>query len=168
MAEPHTCQHGGPGELIAEEKKLFVITYAASLDKVHKALLLRSTPPELIAAELVILEDLLKKNNALRAMADPSLMKLYFGLAANDLLRAQVEEARIHARTGVFIAMFLRHGDGFWPMTNEPLVEQKETLGDMHTALSQIAIDQGLARVLNAQTPCDCLEQSLPALKGNK
>uniref|UniRef100_A0A7S4JWC7 Uncharacterized protein n=1 Tax=Odontella aurita TaxID=265563 RepID=A0A7S4JWC7_9STRA len=152
MADTDTCRHGGPGDLVAEEKKLFVVTYAANLEKVHRALLLRCSVPELIAAELVLLEELMKNSDALRAMVDSSSMKMYFASATNHLLCARVEEARIHARAGVYIAMLLRHGDAFWEMTNESHEVQKQTLLDMHIALVQIGIDQGLARLLNSQT----------------
>jgi hypothetical protein len=166
MAEIYKCQHGGPGELTVVDKNIFVVIYATNLDKAHKVLV-RGLYEELLSTELVVFEELLK-NATLKALLDDSLMKLYFGMAADDLLKARVEPARINARMGVYIAMYLAHGDKFWQMIKEPAEVQKITLKDMYTALGKLTLDQGLAQVLNVQTPCDCLERALPALKDKK
>mmetsp|Transcript_6084 Transcript_6084/g.13264 ORF Transcript_6084/g.13264 Transcript_6084/m.13264 type:complete len:166 (+) Transcript_6084:249-746(+) len=165
MSETYKCRHGGPGELVTAEKRIFVETIGSNLDRVHKALLFKAPRQEIVAAELVMLEETFSSKEALKSMADDALMKLYFCIAVDNLLKARIEEARINARMGVCIAMYLKHGDGFWAMTQQSPEVQKKNLLDFHTAIGQIESEGGLARVLNAQTPCDCLEQALPSLK---
>jgi hypothetical protein len=167
MAEIYKCQHGGPGELAVVDKNIFVAAYVTNLDEAHKVLVQGLGYEELLCTELVVFEELLK-NDTLKALVDDSLMKLYFGMATDDLLKAQVEPARINARMGVYIAMCLAHGDKFWQMIKEPAEVQKITLKDMYTALGKLTLDQGVAQVLNVQTPCDCLEQALPAFNDKK
>eukprot|EP00977_Amphora_coffeiformis_P021196 scaffold9010_cov76-Amphora_coffeaeformis.AAC.1 len=101
-------------------------------------------------------------------MVDSDLMKLYFGQATVCLLKTQLENARVKARMGVYIAMYLKHGENFWEMTQLDAPAQQKVLEDMYIALGQIALDTGLPRLLNQQTPCNCLEQALPALKDKK
>jgi hypothetical protein len=174
--DDYKCQHGGPGELETADKQVFVVTVQTNFDKIHKALLFKATHQELLAAELVVMEELLllttttttKHNNAAlqKCVVDQSLTRLYFSMASKELVRGRVEEARILARIAVYLAMYLRYGDQLWEMTNnQPARMQQITLNDMYTALGQIGTDQGLAKVLNAQTPCDCLEKTFPSLK---
>ena len=103
-AERFACTHGGPGEVEASKKAVFVEACNVTTGKVHKALLLRAPKQELIAAELIAVEEMISSSDGIRSMVDDSLMRLYFSLAASDLLKAKVEEARINARLGLYIA----------------------------------------------------------------
>eukprot|EP00977_Amphora_coffeiformis_P006653 scaffold1450_cov170-Amphora_coffeaeformis.AAC.7 len=163
----YTCQHGGPGELTVEDKKLFVIGYEHNRAAARKAQGLAQYQ-EVLATELVVFETLMKQNETLRKMVDSELMRLYFGQATVCLLKTQLENARVKARMGVYIAMYLKHGEKFWEMTQLDAPAQQKVLEDMYIALGQIALDTGLPRLLNQQTPCNCLEQALPALKDKK
>ena len=161
----YTCQHGGPGELVVADKRLFCLSYEHSRIAARKAQGFAQYQ-EILATELVVLESLIKKNESLRKLIDGDLMKLYFGLATSHLLQAQLEKARVHARMGVYLAMYLKHGDTLWELMQlEPSVQQM-VLEDMYVALGQIALDAGLPRLLNRQAPCTCLEHAFPALKG--
>lgn len=160
----YACQHGGPGELTAEDKKLFIISYEHNRSAARKAQGLAQYQ-EILASELVVFETLVKQNTVLQKMIDSDLMKLYFGRATACLLKAQLEESRVHARMGVYIAMYLKHGDKFWELTQLDAQVQKKVLEDMYIALGQIGLDAGLPRLLNQQTPCQCVELTFPALK---
>lgn len=149
-AEQFACTHGGPGEIEASKKAVFVETCNVTTGKVHKALLLRAPRQELIAAELIAVEEMISNSDGIRSMVDDSLMRLYFGLAASDLLKAKVEEARISARVGLYLQM------GSFEFIDD---------GNFRTALGQIETDASLAKFLNVQTKCGCLEQALPSLK---
>lgn len=153
--ERFTCTHGGPGEVEASKKAVFVETCNVTTGKVHKALMFRAPRQEIIAAELIAVEEMICSSDGIRSMVDDSLMRLYFGLATSDLLKAKVEEARINARVGLYIVMYLQKGTF-------------DFIHDVHfrTALGQIETDKGLAKFLNVQTKCGCLEQALPSLKG--
>jgi len=165
--EVYTCQHGGPGELVVANKNLFVVSYAHNLEQARKQQGWAQYQ-EILATELVVLEELLTQNETLKNMVDATLMKLYFGMATDALLKARLEPARVYARAGVYVAMYLRHGEALWNMTKEDAAVQQETLQDMYVALGKIALDAGLPELLNAQTPCTCLEQAFPALKNKK
>ena len=115
-----------------------------------------------------MLETIVKQNDGLKKMIDHDLMRLYFGQATACLLKAQLEEARIQARMGVYLAMYLRHGETFWELTQLDASVQSKVLEDMYVAFQKIALDSGLPELLNKQTPCDCLEQAFPALKAKK
>ena len=154
-AERFACTHGGPGEVEASKKAVFVEACNVTTGKVHKALLLRAPKQELIAAELIAVEEMISSSDGIRSMVDDSLMRLYFSLAASDLLKAKVEEARINARVGLYIAIYLQMG-------SFDFIE----IPNFRTALGQIETDAGLAKFLNVQTKCGCLEQALPSLKG--
>ena len=154
-AEQYACTHGGPGEVEASKKAVFVETCNVTTGKVHKALLLKAPRQEIIAAELIAVEEMISSSDGIRSMVDESLMRLYFGLAASDLLKAKVEEARINARVGLYIALYLQMGS--FDFIENP---------NFRTALGQIETDAGLAKFLNVQTKCGCLELALPALKG--
>ena len=160
------CQHGGPGELEISDKQAFVVYVQTNVEKVHKALLLKASHQEMLAAEQVVLEEITTKTFRNSPVIDHALMRLYFANATTDLLQSKVEESRIQARIGIYIAMYLRHGPKLWEMINEQSPQtQMTTLKDLHLALGLIATDQGLAKVLNQQTPCDCLEKAFPNLK---
>ena len=163
----YTCQHGGPGELTVEDKKLFLISYKHNRDAARKNQGLAQYQ-EILATELVVFETLVKQNETFRKMIDSDLLKLYFGQATTCLLKTQLEDARVNARTGVYVAMYLKHGDKYWEMTQLDPSSQQKVLEDMYIALGQIGLDAGLPRLLNQQTPCTCLEQALPALKNKK
>ena len=165
----YLCQHGGPGELTAAQKKLFLVTYATNLDKARKARGY-ALHEEILATELVVLEEVVTKDvtGTLRTLMDDDLMKLYFGMATDALLKARMDDARVYGRAGVYIAMYLKHGDRFWDMTKQDAAVQQEFLQDMYLALGKVALDSQLPQVLNKQTPCDCLEQAFPALKEKK
>jgi len=165
--EEYKCQHGGPGELTVADKNLFLVSYAANLETVRKQQGW-AQHEEILAAELIVLEELVTQNPTLKSMMDADLMKLYFGIAADALLQARLDPARVNARAGVYIAMYLKHGDDLWEMTQQDAAVQQETLQDMYVALGKIALDSQLPIVLNTQTPCDCLEQAFPALKTKK
>mmetsp|Transcript_3545 Transcript_3545/g.6176 ORF Transcript_3545/g.6176 Transcript_3545/m.6176 type:complete len:170 (-) Transcript_3545:84-593(-) len=166
MSETYPCRHGGPGELVAEEKSIFVEAVGTSLNKVHRALLLRASRQEIVAAELIMLEGVLSSKEALRKIVDGALVRLYFGRATADLLRAEVEEARTNARVGIYLAMYLKHGYDFFAMTQQSPEVQREKILDFHTAIGHIETSEGgLAKLLNAQTPCQCLEEAFPSLK---
>ena len=154
-AERFVCTHGGPGEIEASKKAVFVESCNVTTGKVHKALLLRAPRQELIAAELIAVEEMISTSDGIRSMVDDSLMRLYFALAASDLIKAKVEEARINARLGLYIVMYLQMGS--FDFIENP---------NFRTALGQIETDTGLAKFLNVQTMCGCLEQALPSLKG--
>jgi hypothetical protein len=162
MAETYTCQHGGPGEVTVADKKIFVVSYAMALDDVHKQLV-RAQYEELLAAELSVFEEL-NKNPTMQAMVDASLMRMYFSMATTELLKGRLEPAKIFARMGIYIAMYLKHeGDKFFAMTNESHDIQRENLKDMYTGLGQC--EAGLVKLLNTQVSCNCLEQAFPAIK---
>lgn len=154
-AERFVCAHGGPGEIEASKKAVFVESCNVTTGKVHKALLLRAPRQELIAAELIAVEEMISSSEGIRSMVDDSLMRFYFALATSDLLKAKVEEARINARVGLYIVIFLQMGS--FDFIENP---------NFRTALGQIETDAGLAKFLNVQTKCGCLEQALPSLKG--
>ena len=154
-AERFVCAHGGPGEIEASKKAVFVESCNVTTGKVHKALLLRAPRQELIAAELIAVEEMISSSEGIRSMVDDSLMRFYFALATSDLLKAKVEEARINARVGLYIANYLQMGS--FDFIENP---------NFRTALGQIETDAGLAKFLNVQTKCGCLEQALPSLKG--
>lgn len=166
-ADVYTCQHGGPGELVVADKRLFVLSYEHSRAAARKAQGL-AQHEEILATELVVLETIVQQNKGLEKMIDKDLMKLYFGRATACLCKAQLEEARINARMGVYLAMYLRHGETFWELTQLDASIQNTVLEDMHVALGKIALDAGLPELLNKQAPCDCLEQAFPALKEKK
>ena len=107
-AERFACTHGGPGEVEASKKAVFVESCNVTTGKVHKALLLRAPKQELIAAELIAVEEMISSSDGIRSMVDDSLMRLFFSLAASDLLKAKVEEARMNARLGLYIASIYR------------------------------------------------------------
>ena len=164
MAERYTCQHGGPGEVTSADKKIFVVSYSTALEQVHKELV-RAQYEEILAAELSIFEELMK-NPVVQGMVDPALMRLYFGLAVKELLQARQEPAKIFARMGIYIAMYLKHGGNkFFELTNASPDVQKEVLRDMYTGLGQVAFESGLVKLLKTQVPCTCLDQAFPAVK---
>ena len=149
-----------------ESKKLFVLSYEHNLRQVHRQII-RAPYEELLAAELVVLEEMIK-NSRVKDMVDMSLVRLFFGMATDSLLKAKIEQAKTQARAAVFLATFLRYGDKFWAMSKAPAETQKEELKDMYLGLGKIYFDQSLAELLKVQTPCDCLEQAFPALKDKK
>ena len=153
-AEQFVCTHGGPGEVEASRKTVFVESCGSAVDKIHKALLFRAPRHEIVAAELIAVEEMIASSDAIRSMVDESVMRLYFARAASELLKAKVEESRVNARVGLYIAMYLQRNNF-------------EFLDDANfrTALGQIETDGGLAKFLNVQTKCGCLEQTLPSLK---
>ena len=153
-AEQYECTHGGPGEVEASKKAVFVESCGSTIDKIHKALLFRAPRHEVVAAELIAVEEMISGSDAIRSMVDESLMRLYFGRAASDLLRAKVEESRVNSRVGLYIAMYLQR-------SNFDFLED----ANFQTAIGQIETDGGLAKFLNVQTKCGCLEQALPSLK---
>lgn len=163
-AESYKCQHGGPGELTVAEKNIFILSYAAELNRAHKTLV-RAQYEELLSAELVVLEELLTQKQEFKSLIDAELMKMYFGMASDALLKGRIEDSRMYARTGVYIAMYLKHGELFWQMTQEAPEIQQETLKDMYSGLGQLSLDSGLVRFLNVQIPCSCLETAFPALQ---
>lgn len=153
-AEQFACTHGGPGEVESSRKAVFVESCGSTIGKIHKALLFRAPRHEIFAAELIAVEEMIASSDAIRSMVDESLMRLYFGGAASDLLKAKVEESRVNARVGLYIAMYLQRG-------NFDFIDDV----NFRTALGQIETDSGLAKFLNVQTKCGCLEQALPSLK---
>mmetsp|Transcript_881 Transcript_881/g.2465 ORF Transcript_881/g.2465 Transcript_881/m.2465 type:complete len:162 (-) Transcript_881:77-562(-) len=154
-AEQFACTHGGPGEIEASKKAVFVETCNATMGKVHKALLFRAPRQEIIAAEMIAVEEMISNSDGIQSMVDESLMRLYFGLAVSDLLKAKVEDSRVNARVGLYIAMYVQKG-------NFDFIDDV----NFRTALGQVETDSGLAKFLNVQTKCGCLEQALPSLKG--
>ena len=153
-AEQFACTHGGPGEVEESKKTVFVESCGSTIDKIHKALLFRAPRHEIVAAELIAVEEMISGSDAIRSMVDESLMRLYFGRAASDLLKAKVEESRANARVGLYTAMYLQRGNF------EFLID-----ASFRTAIGQIETDSGLAKFLNVQTKCGCLERALPSLK---
>ena len=83
-AERFVCAHGGPGEIEASKKAVFVESCNVTTGKVHKALLLRAPRQELIAAELIAVEEMISSSEGIRSMVDDSLMRFYFALATSD------------------------------------------------------------------------------------
>ena len=61
----------------------------------------------------------------------------------------------IYYRLFMYIALYLQMGS--FDFIENP---------NFRTALGQIETDAGLAKFLNVQTKCGCLEQALPSLKG--
>jgi len=101
---------------------------------------------EIIATELVVLEELVSQNEStLKPLVDADLMKLYFGTATDRLLKACVDKARVCARTGVYVAMYLKHGDALRTLAQQDA--QQETLKDMYLALGKIALDSQLPNI---------------------
>lgn len=161
--DTYKCQHGGPGELTAKSKATFVLSFEYNLTQIHKQVIAGTPYNELLAAELVILEEMVKQN---KRLVDMSLVKLYFGMSIDSLLKGQVEEAKIQARAGVVLATYLQYGENLWEMFKEAPEIQKQTLRDMHLGIAQINHDQSLAKLLNAQSPCKCLSEVFPKLGG--
>ena len=162
------CWHGGPGELVQNEKNLFLLFMDAQLEKIRTEMV-RLQPQEMVASELVVFEEVITKNDTLASMVDDRLMRYYFGLAATVLLeQGHTTKARQYTRIGIYVAMYLIHGSSFWKsITSSPDVQQKQ-LKDMYTSLGLIQVDEGLIGVLNQQTPCSCLEQAFPSLQDKR
>mmetsp|Transcript_25294 Transcript_25294/g.37348 ORF Transcript_25294/g.37348 Transcript_25294/m.37348 type:complete len:88 (-) Transcript_25294:93-356(-) len=87
-------------------------------------------------------------------------------MSIDSLLKGQLEESKIQARAGVFLATYLQHGEKLWEIFKEAPEIQKHTLRDMHLGIAQINNDQSLAKLLNAQSPCECLQEAFPTLEG--
>ena len=165
--ETFRCQHGGPGELTVQAKKLFLLSYRHNLEQLHKRIV-RAPHEMLLASEIALLDEVINSNATMKEMVDMDLVKLYFGMATTLLIKTQVQQAKIHARAGVILASYLKHGEEFWEMTKEPVETQQQTLRDMYLGLGKAYYDHSLAELLNVQTPCNCLELALPALKAKK
>ena len=168
----YPCQHGGPGELVVEQKKLFVLSYQHNWEQLQKQMG-RGLPAQIIAAELTLLEELIENNDTMKSMVDDALMKYYFSLAVTTVLQTAkiTEQVRMLTRCGIYIAMYLKHDPTkttgqFWKLTNESEEVQKSSLHDMHLGLGQVfASDGTLMKLLNTQIPCQCLSNTFPALQ---
>ena len=78
----------------------------------------------------------------------------------------------------MYLSTYLQHsgsGDNeeddteFWSLLNttspEAQSQSSHPLYAMHVGIGQIATDNGLVKLLNAQLPCQCLEITFPALE---
>mmetsp|Transcript_33414 Transcript_33414/g.48948 ORF Transcript_33414/g.48948 Transcript_33414/m.48948 type:complete len:197 (+) Transcript_33414:82-672(+) len=181
----HKCQHGGPGELTANEKRLFVLSHQHNLTQVHQKMIQeqqnqKNEPQpqlqydELIATELIVMEQMIITHSKLEEMVDMDLVKLFFGMATESLLLKSptntLDQAQIYARCGIILASYLMYIAGgnnnskkasFWKLTHD----DPTTLRSMYLGLRQTQYESSLARLLNAQTPCDCLEKAIPVLR---
>ena len=165
----YPCQHGGPGELVIEDKKLFLLSYQHNLKELQKQIV-RALYPQIVAAELVLLEEMITSNATILSMIDTSLVKLLFSMSTNELLQgANVEQSKIYARCAIYVATYLQYGEQFWTLLKEsPETQSKDNnspLYNMHVGVGQIATDNGLVRLLSKQVPCQCLQEAFPALE---
>jgi hypothetical protein len=177
MSESFKCQHGGPGELVVETKKLFLLSVQHNLEQLHFSLQRNLDGEFVIASELVLLEELISNSSTLKDMVDGSLVKLYFTMATELLLLLNanpslldsdpkvLEDCKTHCRMGIYLTMILLHGaEPFWNMTKESPKVQSKRLKDMYNGIAKISTFPGLAEFLNVQTSCHCVEQALPTI----
>ena len=168
----HPCQHGGPGELVIEDKKLFILSYQHNLKELQKQIV-RALYPQIVAAELVLLEEMITSNATILSMIDTSLVKLLFSMSTKELLQpssgSNVEQAKIYARCAIYVATYLQYGEEFWKLLKQSPETQSQDSGSplyaMHVGVGQIATDNGLVRLLSKQLPCQCLQEAFPALQ---
>ena len=198
----YTCTHGGPGELVVEDKKLFILSYEHNLRQLQEQMV-RALYPQIVAAELSLLEQMIASNSTIRGMVDQSLVKLLFRMATNEIITCKgkskstssasssssspsslsspissnVEQSKVYARCAIYLSTYLQHsrcGDSkednteFWSLLNttspEEQSQRSHPLYFMHVGIGQIATDNGLVKLLNAQLPCQCLKIAFPAL----
>jgi hypothetical protein len=177
MSESYKCQHGGPGELVLESKKLFLLSVQHNLEQLQFSLQRNLDGEFVIASELVLLEQLITNSSTLQDMVDGSLVKLYFTMATETLLLLNanpslldsdpkvLEDCKTHARMGIYLTMLLLHGaESFWNMTKESPKVQSIRLKDMYSGIAKISTLPGLAEFLNVQTSCHCVAQALPTI----
>ena len=92
-----------------------------TVDKVHKALLLRAPKQEIIAVELIAVEEIIAASGTIQSMVDESLMRFQFGRDVSNLPRARwrnqnsrgrrVLASTVGLHVGLYNAMYLQKGN---------------------------------------------------------